>query len=140
MRALRSTLFVVALIAFGGCGTMHLRNALEQLADSPSHVILYSLEPTRPREEGSDSHSRFHGFAILGSAELRDLVEQKALLQGLAHSSTDARDSVSGCFNPRHGLHVEQAGRAVDLVICFECDWIEPHGLNQEKGFFTSKA
>jgi hypothetical protein len=29
------------------------------------------------------------------------------------------------CFRPRHGVRAKSGGRAVELVICFECSWVK---------------
>ena len=137
MRSLHSAFFLVLLLAISGC-SRHLRSELEQLAASPSRLVLYSLEPAP--KEGVSIPSRFHGFAVLGSAEVSDAAERQTLLRELARHASNPGKALSACFNPRHGIHVERADRSVDLVICFECSWIAPEGLNNNKGFFISEA
>ena len=61
--------------------------ALEKLADSPSKMVLYSVHPgmTEDYKDFYDDQS-FHGYVILGKAEITDRNEQRTLLRALARS------------------------------------------------------
>ena len=109
--------------------------------DSPSKLILYSLDPgPRQHDESIQSETVFHGYDILGRADIPDADERRALVRALARGARESDGSIGACFNPRHGLHVEQSGRSVDFVICFECLQVHAHGFQLGDGFLTSAS
>ena len=115
-------LLVLSLVA---CGK-HTKQApvvaaLEKLANAPSKVVLYSLNPENHNDNDPYTDTVFHGYDILGKAEITDRSEQRALLQALAHGASENDDHAMACFNPRHALHIEQNVRSIDFTICFEC-------------------
>ena len=133
-------LLVLSLVA---CGK-HTKQApvvaaLEKLADAPSKVVLYSLNPENHHDNDPYTDTVFHGYDILGKAEITDRSEQRALLQALAHGASENDDHAMACFNPRHALHIEQGGRSTDFTICFECLQVETRGFDQG-GFLTSAS
>ena len=110
-------LLVLSLVA---CGK-HTKQApvvaaLEKLADEPSQVVLYSLNPENHHDNDPYTDTVFHGYDILGKAEITDRSEQRALLQALAHGASENDDHAMACFNPRHALHIEQNGRSIRAV------------------------
>jgi hypothetical protein len=116
--------------------------ALEKLADAPSTMALYSLDPGQlVHDETIRTQTVFHGYDILGRADVTDASEQRALVRALASGAreSDGR-TVALCFNPRHGLHVEQAGQAMDFVICFECLQVHAHGFQLGDGFLITAS
>jgi hypothetical protein len=62
----------------------------------------------------------FHGYDIVGRTEIADAEERRELLRALARGACDGGDYAGLCFNPRHGLHIENSGHSIDLLICFE--------------------
>lgn len=64
----------------------------------------------------------FYGFGILGEATISDKETMQKLrasfYDGLAN---DGESQAASCFNPRHGLRAVKNGKALDLVVCFEC-------------------
>jgi hypothetical protein len=113
--------------------------SLEKLADAPSKMVLYSVNPEDHHDGGLHTGTVFHGFGILGKAEIADPNEQRALLQALARGASENDDYAAACFNPRHALHVEQNGQSLDFTICFECLQVETQGF-EPGGFFTSAS
>jgi hypothetical protein len=110
---------------------------LEKLADSPSRVVLYSLSPRS--DEGTPPDQTFHTYTIRGRADVTDPKERQALLRALAKGARDATPNMMGaCFNPRHGLRVEQGSYAADFVICFECLQVQSCGFQPAEDFLTS--
>ena len=74
-------LLVLSLVA---CGK-HTKQvpvvaALEKLANAPSKVMLYSLNPENHHDIDPYTDTVFHGYDILGKAEITDRSEQRALL------------------------------------------------------------
>jgi hypothetical protein len=140
MRALRTTSLIILLAGLSGCREESLvANELDQLASSASRVVLYSLDPAQRHDNAPHTNTIFHGFGILGRAEITDQQERQALLRALAEGVRNNDGVVAACFRPRHALHIEHAGRRIDLTICFECFSVQTHGFNQGKGFMTSE-
>ncbi len=64
----------------------------------------------------------FHGFEILGRAEIVDSNERQELVEALKKGVTEGKKREPlACFDPRHGIRAVKSGINVDLVICFEC-------------------
>jgi hypothetical protein len=113
--------------------------ALEKLANAPSKMVLYSLNPANHHNGDLRTDTVLHGFDILGKAEIADTNEQRALLRALAQGASENDDHAAACFNPRHALHVEQNGRSLDFTICFECLQVETQGF-APGGFLTTAS
>jgi len=114
-------------------------SALEELAHSPSRVVLYSLAPHPDPSIPVDQS--FHSYQIRGRADVTEPAERQALLRALARGAREANPNVVGaCFNPRHGLRIEKGSYAADFIICFECLQVEACGLRVADGFRTSTA
>ena len=140
MRTLLMTSVTLLLVACGKHAKQpQVVAALEKLADAPSKMVLYSLNPEDHHDGGLHTDTVFHSFGILGKAEIIDRSEQRALLQALAHGASENDDHAMACFNPRHALHIEQGGRSTDFTICFECLQVETRGFDQG-GFLTSAS
>jgi len=124
-----STLLLVLLLC--GCSQKaRLAAAITKLSDTPSKFVLYSLDPgPLVHDESIATATVFHGYDILGRAEITDPDERGA---------RESDGSIGLCFNPRHGLHVEQNGGSVDFVICFECLQVHAHGFQPGSEFLTS--
>ena len=136
------TIFVFLLAAtLSNCGEKaRIGNAIEKLGNAPSKFVLYSLDPRKRHEESLHNQKVFHGFNILGRAQITDSSEQRALLRALAHGVRENDGPPAACFDPRHALHVDQGGRSIDLVICFECSQVHAYGFNQHDSFLTSAS
>ena len=116
-------------------------SAINGLADSPAKFVIYSLRPwPRPRDESGRPERVFHGYHVLGQAEISDAKERRRLAQALARGARENDSMLANCFEPRHGLHIEQSGRSVDLVICFECLRGHAYGFPPDSEFLTSAS
>src|SRR6266404_9528764 len=125
---MRSASACLLFLLLGGCTEKTRVAAAITKLDSPSKLILYSLDPGPLRhDESIQSQTVFHGYDILGHADIPDADERRALVRALARSARESDGSIGACFNPRHGLHVERSGRSVDFVICFECLQVHAH-------------
>ena len=114
--------------------------AIESLADSPSRVVLYSLDPGRPNES-LPPDALFHAHNVRGHANITDAAEQRALLRALAAGTREAKpDVINACFNPRHGLRVERGSYAAEFLICFECLQVQACGFQPTDFFVTTAA
>ena len=92
------------------------------LLDGADSIELISLDPG---ERTGGAASGFHGWKVLGRATLRDGAG-RTVVEAIHRGVREAGDA-AGCFEPRHGLRATRGKRAVDLVICFSCRWIEVH-------------
>jgi hypothetical protein len=115
--------------------------ALEKLADTPSKMVLYSLNwGNLPGYQDIYNDKMFHGFIILGKAEITDRNEQRALLRAFARGVRENDSEEGTCFVPRHALHIEEGGRSMDLTICFHCLQVETRGFNNDNHFLVSRS
>jgi hypothetical protein len=118
-----------------------IARALDKLADTPSKMVLYSLNwGNLPDYHDIYDDKMFHGFIILGKAEITDRNEQRALLRALAHGVRENDSEAGACFVPRHALHIEEGGRSMDLAICFHCLQVETRGFNDGNYFLVSRS
>ena len=88
---------------------------------SKAQVILYSLNPKGNEDFQPNTSTVFHGFPILGQAEIIDARDKAAMLTALASGIEKSDGTVAACFDPRHGLRVTTPSGELDLSICFEC-------------------
>jgi hypothetical protein len=113
-----------------------LPDEAKKILDKAERIEIFSLHPDRPEVKPKDD---FHGWKVLGKTVVEDAkVRQEvvaALYKGIAESG-----GVAGCFRPRHGLRVTSGEQSVDLVICFECLWIQVHVGGKEVPVWTSFA
>ncbi|HEY6154721.1 MAG TPA: hypothetical protein VIW07_13355 [Candidatus Udaeobacter sp.] len=119
----------------------HIVTALQKLADTPSKFVLYSIDPGKlAHDESIQTETVFRGYDILGHAQITDANEQRALLRALARGASQNDSTIAACFNPRHALHIEQGGRSIDFVICFECLQVRTFGFSADREFLTSRS
>ena len=99
--------------------------ALKELLGA-TRVEIYALDPhgirDRPASAPPLEASRvFHGFEILGRADLVAPAQRERLVS-LLQRGFDENDTMEAkCWSPRHGVHAEIAEGTVDLVVCFQC-------------------
>jgi hypothetical protein len=76
---------------------------------------------------------------VLGKTEIEDEAKRKRLADALRLGAEDNFGMAANCFIPRHGIRLKGSGKAVDLVICFECLSVQVFvDDKQQKGFLTS--
>ena len=138
---MRSASSLLLLFLLCGCTQKErIATAVTRLGESPSKFILYSLDPNRREaDESPQATATFRGWDILGQAEISDPDEQRALVRALARGVRES-ESAALCFEPRHGLHIEQRGRTTDFTICFACSQVFAHGFEVGGGFVTSRS
>lgn len=108
---------------------------VERLIDHEGKITVYSLNPLI--EPGGKS---FHGYTILGSAELSAKADRQKLLSALAKSIRESDGDPFACFSPRHGLRFSVAGRTSDIVICFQCESSRAYGFKFKSFLQTGSA
>jgi len=94
---------------------------------------LVSVDPVS--EAGSQGP--YFGFRVLGRARIVPKADRSTLVKALLKSIRDARPESFLCFNPRHALHVEDDGRTLDVLVCFEC-WNGRYETNGSRGTFRA--
>jgi hypothetical protein len=135
-------LLLLSLVACGKRSKQEpIAAALDKLADTPSKMVLYSLNwGNLPDYQDVYDEKMFHGFIILGKAEITDRKEQRTLLRALARGARENDSAEGTCFLPRHALHIEEGGRSMDFTICFTCLQVEPRGFNNGDHFLVSQS
>ena len=101
-----------------------LARATVSILEKPDSFVLLAIDPDQ-RRTAADSTNRpaeeFHGFGVLGKAELRDPRDRAELVASLRQGIADSDGKVAACFNPRHGIIARRGNESVELLICFEC-------------------
>jgi hypothetical protein len=95
-----------------------LRSALESAAS----LELLSLNPLQPLEAKSDD---FHHFRVLGKTSISDPATVRKIVTAFESGVSDYDGVPASCFNPRHGIRIDDGAHRTDLVICFECEQVE---------------
>lgn len=121
MRISAATFLVVVLAGCGGNWDGKLsdnfpepvRTALEQ---APEFELL-SLDP-KHRDETAPTE--FDRRRVIGKTMVKDAATRKRLL-GAFDASVRADNVSKKCFDPRHAIRVQHAGKMFYLVICFHC-------------------
>jgi hypothetical protein len=113
-----SSLFLGLL---AGCS----RDPLAQL-NTPQQLTLYSIDG-RDFEPGEEpkTDEKFHGYPVLGKVEITDESKRRELITALRDGFDHSDGKMAKCFWPRHALRLEENGRTIDIVICFECYQVE---------------
>ena len=100
-----------------------LPQAAEQALRHSERFELLSLNPEHVEE--MNQQDGFHGWEILGKAEIKDPSSRAKLVSVFKAGVAENDGTVAGCFNPRHGVSVTHDGVVHDFVICFECYSVE---------------
>ena len=88
----------------------------------------------------ADKRERFHDYPVLGSLTITNPKQKSELLAALYKGVMDSDGSVASCFNPRHGFKATAGTNWIDLVICFECSYMEEYGSASGGGATTTKS
>jgi hypothetical protein len=100
------------------------RKKLQNLWPTVSRVLEHSpsIEVIALNPNGVEHEVKtFHDFGVLGRATIRDPGEIKALVAAFQEGRREGGQAYL-CFDPRHGIHVRDGDKDLDLVICFECE------------------
>ena len=103
-------------------------------------LFLYSLDPKGGIGYAVNNDEVFHGFTILGRAEITDEKDKAALINGFAKGISENTNTFAACFNPRHGLRLKVGTNTYDFVICFHCLSVMTYGFNDNQGFLVSNS
>ena len=97
------------------------RRALEKAETVTIHWLFF-LDIDEALPEDVRGKPRFQGFPILGSTTVKSKQTGQQVLQSVLAKADPDPKSLTGCFDPQHGIEVKLAdGRAIDLVICYHC-------------------
>jgi hypothetical protein len=111
---------------------------LESLPAARGRCVLFSLEPADRVRYVINNEKYFHGFSILGKADVDEAKDRNTLIATLANGVRESDGVGSACFNPRHGIRLIFGEATYDFVICFECKAVRSYGFNEGIGFGTS--
>ncbi|MBB5036962.1 hypothetical protein [Prosthecobacter dejongeii] len=120
-------------VILGSIGVFSIRynklpsEVLESIKKSPT-VIFLSLEPKPENLSEDDPAHRvtLKDYPILGSFQLNN--EQKHLVADTLSTQVPIFAlEASKCFDPRHAIRIEKGSETMDLLICYDCGWIEIH-------------
>jgi hypothetical protein len=108
---------------------------------SKTQLFLYSLDPSGGHSYAVNTEQVFHGFTIMGKAEVATN-DEAALLKSFAQGISESDGKEAMCFNPRHGLRVIIGPSTNDFTICFECLSVMAYGfdIGQEFPITTSPS
>jgi hypothetical protein len=107
--------------------TTEIRKSLKPLA-AARIISLYSIEPpgfSEPDEDDTGPLTReagetLRGYAVLGRVDLSEDSKRTAVIRAIDDGIRKG-DEPALCFRPRHAIRVEDDGKVVDYIICFEC-------------------
>lgn len=61
------------------------------------------------------------GFKIKSRVIVTDPATRQRLSRALREDVQQSNDSVAGCFDPHHAIHVVRGDHAYDFIVCFGC-------------------
>ena len=125
-------LFLLALAVLIGCGS----------SGSPDRLYIYSIDfRDRVTDSGQNDSDRFHGYLVLGKAEVETAADQVEIIDAIERGIKESDGSAAKCFDPRHGIRVFRGTTKRDYVICFECLQLDIFGpLRKERKTTTEAA
>jgi hypothetical protein len=100
-------------------------DVLEALHNAEKFELI-SLEPESYFASLEKSKERFHDWVVLGSVEITDDATRERLTTAFIQNASEGEHEVA-CWEPRHGLRVVHAGRTLELLICFKCEFVHVH-------------
>jgi hypothetical protein len=120
---------VICLIAVLHTASVLAQPAQPTLPDQAKAILdkaptfeLYSLEPDEDKK-AADKPARLRGWKVLGKTTVKAPGEAGKDLRAALDKAIGKVEGAK-CFDPRHAIHVEHQGKAVDILICFECHWV----------------
>ena len=102
--------------------------AAERALRNPDAMELFALDPVLPNTPGSTPGAEFHDYTILGRAAVSDAAQRAEVAELVLRGIRESDGRVAACFDPRHGVRVEQGGHVLELVICYECLSLAAYG------------
>jgi hypothetical protein len=100
----------------------NLPDRAKAILDKASAFELYSLDPDEEKNP-RDKPARLRGWKVLGKTTVKTPGDAGKKLLAALEKALD-KGGGAKCFDPRHAIHAEYEGKTVDLLICFECEWV----------------
>jgi len=137
MKAWRSiALAGVAAVVCGCGGSDKLPREVRSALEEAEVFELYSLEPLAALDAPA---AQFYGWKVLGKTVVTDTGTRDQFITALRKGSAATDEAMANCFNPRHGIRVTSGEVTTDLVICFECLWVEVFRAGERVGGFATR-
>jgi hypothetical protein len=108
----------------------------QAIFDKAELVELLSLDPDAEEEKPKEA---FHDWKVLGKCLVKNGEERKALRAAIYKGVTE-NNGAAGCFHPRHGLRAVHAGKTVEMVICYECFWMQVYVGDNVQAVWTGNS
>ena len=115
-----------------------LSDASRRILDESERFVLLSLDPVQSKEPSTEAAEKFHSYPVLGRVEIKDANQKHRLLRALYKGVEDSDGTVARCFNPRHGIRAVSGTNWIELVICFECSYMQEYGTGSRHGATTT--
>lgn len=113
-----------------------LPEGAKAILEQVDQLEVWSLHPEPPEGQVAE---KFHRCAVLGKTVVNN-AEMRGKVIAAVHKGVAESQGVAGCFKPRHGIRATRNGQTVDLVICFECLWMDVHVGGKHFAVWTSPS
>ncbi len=107
---------LVALALVGGCQA----KPGGEIPDEPDSLTLFSIDGAGSWK-GERTELTLYGCPVLGSVEITDPTQRRDVMAEVKNAIQNAPKDRAACWMPRHVLRLVTKGKALDVVICFEC-------------------
>jgi hypothetical protein len=97
---------------------------VKAILDKADQLELLSLDPDSKKPKAKDD---YHGWHVLGTTVVKKAEVRKLILEALVKGIAESEEHGAKCFEPGHGIQATSGGKTVDLVICFECKWVDAY-------------
>ncbi len=111
---------------------------VEPIDPAKAKITFFYLKPdsSQHQPEKDQSNGYFHSWKIIGSQVLTSKEDSQFILAALLRSIHDSDGDVALCFSPAFGLKIEtEAGKSVEMAICFHCKSATVYGTEALDGF-----
>ena len=147
------TVAVADILSMSRCGPPSGKHTPTERPDSGTHAEngipaaavaileqadVFELLSLSPRHQPRTAKDDFHGYEVLGRAEIADPKTRKKLVSAFEQGVAENQGTIAACFNPRHGIHVTRNGKTEDFVVCFECLQVHSYGAIDEDFLISS--
>lgn len=113
-------LMATPLLAYAGLPSF-TPEVKRQIQDAEKMTV-YAIDPM-----DNTASEKFHSYSISGKTIITDPAKIKELGDKLIAASSKNKGVETLCFNPHHALRITSHGKALDLVICFQCLKVQLH-------------
>jgi hypothetical protein len=100
-----------------------LAEPLRSILIRPDHLSLLRLSPFRRRRDVMDRRY-FHSWRVKRRRRIDGRADRLAVLAAIERGLAESDGTTATCFDPTVGVHARRGGDPIDLVCCFDCNWI----------------